>query len=225
MPKNQKKTGRQNYDWATIQLDYVTTPDMTLRKIAVKYGINYQTVAKKSKAEGWFATRKNHQSKVIARAISKTETKQANELAQEMDFLARMKGHMSRMLQDDMQFQRHLVETKTFDDEGGMTVTTDEALFNKFDSKAMKDSMQILQMMENMTRSLYNIQKAEAIQRRQIELERLEIEKERLALEKERNALRNGDMDTNNIYGVVLIPEVMEDEESKETNENGTPES
>jgi len=225
MPKNQKKTGRQNYDWATIQLDYVTTPDMTLRKIAAKYGINYQTVAKKSKAEGWFATRKDHQSKVIARAISKTETKQANELAQEMDFLSRMKGHVDRMLQDDMQFQRHLTETKTFDEDGGMNVYIEEKTFQKFDSRAMKDSMQILQMMESMTRSLYNIQKAEAIQRRQIELERLEIEKERLALEKERNALRNGNMDADNVYGVVLIPEVIADEESEETYDNSTPES
>ena len=106
---NKKKTGRPNYDWAKIQHEYVTDPDMTLRKIAEKHGMNYVTVAKRSKAEGWFATRKKHQSNVISKAISKTEAKQAKELSEEADFLQLMKGHMSRMLNDDMQFQRQLV--------------------------------------------------------------------------------------------------------------------
>lgn len=213
MPKNQKKTGRQNYDWATIKHDYVTNPDMSLRKIAAKYGIRLDTVAQKSKAEGWFATRKEHQTKVVTKAIARTGELQARELSQEADFLERMKGHMEKMLKDDLQYQRHLVETKTFDEDGGMTITTEEKLYNKFDSKAMKDTMQILTMMESMTRSLYNIQKAERIERTQIERERLELEKERLALERERNALRNGNLDADKgRYGVVMMPEVLSDE-------------
>ena len=197
---------------------------MSLRKVAKKYGVSETTIYKRSKAEGWFATRKEHQEKVVAKAIAKTEEKQAEDLTKEADFLKKMKGHMERMLQDDKQFQRHLTEAKTFDEDGGMNVYTEEKIFQKYDSKAMKDSMQILQMMESMTRSLYNIQKAEAIQRRQIELERLEIEKERLALEKERNALRSQNIgsDGESIYGVVLIPEVMPDEE---TNDNSVSES
>lgn len=206
MPKDQKKkTGRQNYDWAKIQHEYVTDPQMTLRKIVDKYGINYKTVAKKSKAEGWFATRKKCQSKVVSKGISKTTNKMAAELSDEADFLQLMKGHMSRMLNDDLQFQRQLIMNP-------VTGETEEKVTEKFDSRAAKDSMQILQMMESMTRSLYNIQKAEAIQRHQIELERLELEKERLALERERNALRNGNTGDESNYGVVLMPEVLADE-------------
>lgn len=220
MPKNQKKAGRQNYPWGKIKHYYVTSPDATLRKVAEKYGISYWTVAKKSKADNWFATREEHQSNIVSKAISKTEEEQAAELAQEADFLQRMKGHMDRMLQDDMQFQRQLVEVKTFDEDGGMTITTDERLYNKFDSRAMKDSMQILQMMESMTRSLYNIQKAEALLKQQndaerlnIERERLELEKERIALERERNALRSGNIDADeDKYGVVIMPEVLSNE-------------
>lgn len=207
MPKDQKKkTGRQNYDWAKIQQDYVTTPDMSLRKIAAKYGINPKTVYKKSKAEGWFATRKSCQAKVAAKGIAKTTNKLAKELSEEADFLQLMKGHMSKMLNDELQFQRQLIMNP-------ITGETEERITEKFDSRAAKDSMQILQMMESMTRSLYNIQKAEAIQRHQIERERLELEKERLALERERQALRNGNMDADEErYGVVLMPEVLSDE-------------
>ena len=205
MPKDQRKTGRQNYDWAKIQHEYVTDPQMSLRRIAEKYGINYKTVAKRSKADNWFATRKKCQSRVVSKAITKTENKMAAELSDEADFLQLMKGHMSRMLNDDLQFQRQLIMNP-------VTGETEEKVTEKFDSRAAKDSMQILQMMESMTRSLYNIQKAEAIQRHQIELERLELEKERLALERERQALRNGNTGDEDNYGVVLMPEVLADE-------------
>lgn len=224
MPKDQRKTGRQNYDWAKIQHEYVTDPQMSLRRIAEKYGINYKTVAKKSKADNWFATRKECQSRVVSKAITKTENKLAAELSQESDFLGKMKGHFDRMISDSQQYQRHLVETKVIDDEGSMIITTEEKQFDKFDSKAMKDSMQILQMMESMTRSLYNIEKAEKLQKQQLDRERfefdkemqrerLELEKERIALERERNALRNGNVgDDDERYGVVLMPEVIADE-------------
>lgn len=214
MPKDPHITGGIRHDWAAIKHEYVTDPDASLRKIAKKYGVSLNAIAKKSKAEDWFATRKKTQTRIVTKGITKTVNKMANELSKESAFLDRMKGHMDKMLQDDMQYQRHLVETKTFGEDGGMSITTEERLYNKFDSKAMKDSMQILQMMESMTRSLYNIQKAEALERQQIERERLELEKERLALERERNALKQGirgsEGDTQ--YGVVLIPEVIDNE-------------
>lgn len=183
MPKDQKKkTGRQNYDWATIKHDYVTTPNMTLRKIAAKYGITLDTVAHKSKAEGWFATRKEHQTKVVTKAITKTCELQAKELAEEADFLALMKGHVSRMLNDQNQFNRHIkVDPVTGD-------VSDEIL-DKVDSRAVKDTMQTLKMIEEMSRSLYNIQKAEAIQKRQLEAERLQLERERFEFEKQKAEL------------------------------------
>ena len=224
MPKDPHITGGIRHDWAAIKHEYVTDPDATLRKIADKYGIRRDTVYKKSKAEGWFATRKETQAKVGAKAIAKTTNKMATELSQESDFLNKMKGHFDRMISDSQQYQRHLVETKVIDDEGSMIITTEERQFDKFDSKAMKDSMQILQMMESMTRSLYNIEKAERIQKQQLDRERfefdkemqrerLELEKERIALEREKNALRNSNVgDDDERYGVVLMPEVIADE-------------
>ena len=173
MPKDQeRKPGGRIYDWDKVQHDYVTTPDMTLRKISEKYGINYKTVALRSKAESWFAARKHYQSEMVSKAIARTCRLQAKELSDEAEFLQMMKGHMNRMLKDEEQFQRHLVT------EGGESYYgVEEHIYEKFDSRAMKDAMQTLKMIEEMSRSLYNIQKAEAIQRHQIERERLELEK------------------------------------------------
>ena len=182
MPKDQtKKSGRQNYDWAKIQHDYVTSPDMTLRKISEKYGINYKTVAKRSKADSWFAARKKCQSEVVSKGITKTTNKLAAELSQTSDFLALMQGHMSKMLSDSDQFQRHLVTNI-------VTGETEEKICGKTDSRAMKDAMQTLELIEKMTRSLYNLQKAETIQKHQLDRERLELERERFEFEKQKAA-------------------------------------
>ena len=196
MPNDQKKkTGRQNYDWGAIKHDYVTDPKASLRKMAAKYGVSLNSIYKKSKADGWFAARKKHQERIVAKAIARTEDKMARELSKEADFLGVMKGHMEKMLRDEDQFRRHLVETKVIDDDGGMIITTEERKYDKYDSKAMKDSMQILQMMESMTRSLFNIQKADALQKAQIDRERLELERERLELEKQKAELNKVEKD------------------------------
>ena len=58
MPKDPHITGGIRHDWAAIKHEYVTNPNTSLRKVAKKYGVSYRTIAKRSKAEGWFATRK-----------------------------------------------------------------------------------------------------------------------------------------------------------------------
>ena len=185
MPKDPHITGGIRHDWAAIKHEYVTNPEMTLRKVADKYGVRHHTIYEKSKAEGWFATRKEHQKKVTDKAIAKTATIQAKELADEADFLKLMKGHMSRMLSDQEQFQRHLVMTTYVEDDGSVS-TTEEKRFNKFDSRAMKDAMQTLDLIEKMTRSLYNLQKAETIQKHQLDAERLQLEREKFEFEKQK---------------------------------------
>lgn len=204
--KKPKKSGRQNYDWNEIMIDYCSDPKATLRSISEKYNIRMDTVAKKSKADNWFATRKKYQTKVVKKALTKSVDKQANELAKEMELLGKMKDRVTDTLSDPNQFHRHIkVDAVTGDIE--------DKLLDKVDTRALKDTMQVLKMIEDMSRSLYNIQKAEAIQRHQIEAERLQLERERLELEKERNALRNGDAGDSSKYGVVLMPEVLSNDE------------
>jgi hypothetical protein len=53
--------------------------------------------------------------------------------------------------------------------------------------------MQTLKMIEEMTRSLYNVQKAEAIQKAQIDAARLELERERFEFEKQKAEMNRPD--------------------------------
>lgn len=179
MPKDPHTSGGIRHDWAVIKHYYITDPHATLRKAADKYGVSYRTIANRSKAEGWFAARKESISKVISKGISKTEDQIALELSQTSEFLALMNGHMGRMLSDSEQFQRQLITNP-------MTGDTEERVTQKFDSRALRDSMQTLKMIEDMTRSLYNLQKAEVIQKHQIEQERLALEREKFEWEKQK---------------------------------------
>jgi hypothetical protein len=179
MPKDPHITGGIRHDWATIEHEYLTDPDATLRKLAEKYGVSKNAIYKKSKAEGWFATRKKTQAKAVAKAVAKTTNRMATELSLEADFLALMEGHVGRMLKDEKQYQRQLIVNP-------VTGETEERLTEKFDSRSMKDSMQILQMMEAMTRSIYNLQKAETIQKHQLEAERLQLDREKFEWEKQK---------------------------------------
>ena len=186
MPKDPHITGGIRHDWAAIKHYYVTDPNATLRKAAKKYGVSLNTIAKKSKAENWFATRKEHQTEVVTKAITRTGNLQAKELADEAVFLALMKGHMGKMLSDEQQFQRHIVEEVSVSKEDGRLISTSEAVFEKFDTRAMKDAMQTLKMIEEMARSMYNIQKATEIQKHQLDADRLKLDQERFEFEKQK---------------------------------------
>lgn len=200
MAKQPKKSGRQNYDWNTIMIDYCSDPKATLKSISKKYDIRYDTVAKKSKADNWFATRKKQQAKVVSKALTKRANKQANELAKEIELLSKMKDAVTDTLSDPSQFHRHIkVDAVTGDIE--------DRVLDKVDTRAMKDTMQVLKMIEEMSRSLYNIQKAEAIQKHQIDAERMQLEREKFEFEKQKAEANKPDTS-----GAVIRVEGFEDD-------------
>lgn len=66
-----KETKRTNnkYDWAVIKTEYLTTP-ISIRKLATKYDIPYNTINSRSNKEKWASEKQSIQSKIEA------ETKQ-----------------------------------------------------------------------------------------------------------------------------------------------------
>ena len=205
MPKDQKKNGRQNYDWNLMMMDYVSHQDLSLRKIAEKYGVRFTTVKDKAKADSWFATKQEHQKKVRTKAAAKVATKNANELAGLVTASDYIEKAILKAFNDPEYFKKHLV-TQNLNEE--------QATLEILNTKAMKDMMRVIKDVEDVKRSILDIKRSDAAERLAIERERLELEKERIALERERNALRSGNIgsaDDSN-YGVVLIPEVLNNE-------------
>lgn len=72
-----KKDGWQRYDWILIEFDYIMNPDMSLRKIAKKYGCNIKTVARHSKKDNWYQKRIDYHYAVVRGAMIKLRMRDA----------------------------------------------------------------------------------------------------------------------------------------------------
>lgn len=185
MPEKPKKDGGQRYDWETIKLDYVTHPESSIRWISDKYGIRRDTVQKKCKADDWFATKKKYQKKVVSKAMDRAVSRDANKLANLMTIADGIEKVLMKAIEDDQQFNRHIVPETVDDITNGVRVQSmTEKTMDKIDTKALKEAASTLKLLEDMKRSLYNIQKAEQLNRDRRENEKLKMERERLEMEK-----------------------------------------
>lgn len=200
MPKKPKKLGRQNYDWESIKMDYVTDPQSSIRKTSEKYGIRQATVANKCKADNWFATKQKYQKKVVTKAMSKAMSKDADRMTRLLKVTDRLTEQIEKALDDPEQLYRQFVP-ETVSNSGHTISTYVDKKSEKFDTKAAKEMLQSLKIVEELNRSLKNIQKAETLHKQNIENERLKIERERLEFEKSKY---NDSQITDNDINVVI---------------------
>lgn len=208
MADKPKKNGRQNYDWDAIKLDYISNPKSSINQISEKYGIRRATVAQKSRENGWANEKKEYLQKVSTKASTKASTKQADRLARLIDATDKIAEVLEGALKDPEQFYRQFVP-ETVSEDGTMISTYVDKTSKKLDTRAIKDVMQSVKMLEDINRSLHNIQKAETLNRERREDERLQIEKERWEAEKARQNIVSGE---DNNAGIVILPEVLADE-------------
>ena len=178
MPAKPKKNGRQNYDWDLIKMDYVSDPESSLKNISDKYGIRFRTVADKSRADDWFATKKKFQAEVLEKATKKltkeATTKKADELAHAIKAASNIAEAILKKTEDPDQFCRYIVQEGNAERYG-----SSEYVFGKMDMRAAKDALSALKTIDEMVRGYYNIQKAEQLQKYQLEREKFEWEKQK----------------------------------------------
>lgn len=174
MPKKPSKNGRQNYDWGKIKNDYVTDFNSSQKKISEKYGISLVTVAKRSKADDWFATKKEYQRKVTEKLIEKVSEKNADKLANAITAASNIADAILKKSQDPDQFCRYIVQEGNAESYGSA-----EYVFEKMDMRAAKEAIAALKGVDDLLRGYYNIQKAEALERARLEREKFEFEKQK----------------------------------------------
>ena len=108
--------------WASIREEYLGS-DLSLKKLAEKYGVSRSTLQRRCAREGWAAQRQR----------SRTEGSAWGGTAQRLEETARM---LLELLQADFadrqQFHRYLVKTKGADE-------LEERIFGKLDTKALKE--------------------------------------------------------------------------------------
>ncbi|MFQ9811228.1 MAG: hypothetical protein ACLRYB_18270 [Segatella copri] len=203
------KLGRQGYDWGKLKTR-IHNDRYQPEKLAKKHGIRYPTVCERSSKEGWVAARKKHIQKTCAKACAKISAKQANELAKELKAVNKLSAVIAKMLDDDEQFNRHIIQTRYKDGDREIW-NAEEKVFEKMDTGAIKDAAQTLKLIEGMKRSMENILTMEQKNKIENDNRKLAIEEERLELETQRN--NQGTAGDNEQYGVVMLAPILEEDD------------
>jgi lysophospholipase L1-like esterase len=86
-------------DWLTIRNDYINGGG-SYRKLAEKYGVNKDTIAKRAKSEGWKEQRDIQTDRTQTETIQKTTEKIADALSEEAATKARIRAKLFQLAED-----------------------------------------------------------------------------------------------------------------------------
>ena len=188
---------QRGIDWKPIKAEYIAT-NISLRKLAEKYGIGTTELFKRSSKENWTELRSKNSSRTVAMAVQKAGKAEANHLAKLIDATSKAIGVAVGAFEDEQQFNRYIISEGI----GAGATQTEERIYAKIDTKALKDLTGVIKDLTGLMRDFYNIPTAAQAEARRIAAERLEIERRKA------EAMVN-DVDDDET-GVVMIPEVDE---------------
>ena len=162
-------------DWKGIQTEYITG-ELSLVKLAKKHSLPLSTVQVRCRQEGWVAKRRDFRQQAVAVAVSEAVTDEADRLGKIITSAQRMSVVIEDVFKDGKQFYRHVVQ-----DEIEGEKTTIEKIFDKADSKAIRDMTAALKDMTLVLRNLYNLPTQAEAEAQRIAAERLKLEQQKAA--------------------------------------------
>lgn len=186
-----------------MKTEYITT-DISVRDLAAKYGVSASGVFKYSKRDGWKKQRVERVERCVAKAIQKSETKEVNRLARLMDATTKAIDVAMEAFEDDKQFNRYIVNRREKymggkDGKAGDVIETEwseEQIFSKIDTKALKDLTGILKDLDGLMRQYYNLPTPAQAEAQRIAAERLELDKKKAQVDEDEDE-----------SGIIIIPE------------------
>lgn len=181
-----------DHNWKKIKTEYITT-NIGLRKLAEKYGVAVSTVGRRSKDEGWPALRLQYKDKTLTKTLEKSSDIEANRLARLMDTTTKAIDVAVKAFEDEQQFNRYLVNrheayaSPIIADDGetaiGERAWTEEKIYSKVDTKALKDLTSVLKDLTGLMRDFYNIPTPAQAEAQRIAAERLELDRLRASVD------------------------------------------
>lgn len=146
-------------DWKKIREEYIAT-DITLEKLSKKHKIPKSTLYKKSSAGKWNLKKKEFGRKVEEKFTEKASERISTQDVGKLDRLIRSADRMSEIieeaLEDEKQFKRYIVQKKVKAGDNEI-METEEKVFEKFDSRAIKDMTLSLKELTALIRGLNGI--------------------------------------------------------------------
>lgn len=183
-------------DWKQIKTEYITT-DISYRKLAAKYNVPMSTLTRIAIKEKWVEGRERYKNKVVAKTVEKMATKEANKLAKIRTAADNMADVVAEIFDDPEQFRRHLVQVGV-----GKNFETVERVYNKVDTKAIKDITATLKDLSAVLRNIYDLPTVQ-------EQAAMDNAASRLQLDREKAAMGQTD---DGETGIVLLAPVEEED-------------
>lgn len=191
-------------NWEKIKSEYITT-DISLTKLANKHGVPRSSLARRSTKEKWVEQRERYKSKVITKTVEKSANREANRLARLMDTTSKAIDVAVKAFGDQDQFNRYIVEKRekyAFPTPSGEDGDADETaliserqwseehVFSKVDTKALKDMTAVLKDLTALMRDLYDLPTQAQAEAQRIAAERLELDRRKVdATDKDTNEI------------------------------------
>lgn len=164
-------------DWNALKAEYVTGT-MTYRQLARDRGVSSTALSDHGKKEGWAELRRQYRIEAAQKAIDSEVDNEAERLAAVIKAANSMQGVILKVLGDDKQFFRHLVQDEIYNEDVGAAVkTTEERIYKKADTRAIRDLTGAIRDMTSVLRNLYNLPTQAEREAQRIAAERLNLDK------------------------------------------------
>lgn len=174
---------QRRIDWDEIKTEYVTT-DISQPKLIKKYKLSKGDVNRHSVQDGWVEARKVYREKMMAKTVekfaNKEATRRANLLKSLLNSSCKLADKIEKLTDDPDQFNKYIVQYGS--DKGKFD--TEERIYTKADTRAMKDLAQTIRNLEGTIRSIGNLPTPAEQQRLDLERQKFELEKEKWEREK-----------------------------------------
>ncbi|MBR5342591.1 MAG: hypothetical protein IK149_01695 [Oscillospiraceae bacterium] len=181
-------------DWTEIETMYVAG-DMSLQALAEQTGISYSTVSKHASAGKWSEKRQGFRKKAENKALERARARISAKLLKLAESTELAIDAALQALNDPEQFRRYIVTEGC----GEGVSATSEKIFQKTDTKALRDMAAALRDLTALQRNIYGLKTSgEKVSEK--------IARERLKLEQKKVEHAIGDEDGGE-SGVILIPE------------------
>ena len=163
-------------DWSEIRLAYVTSVK-SYRQIAIDHNVPIGSVQKVGKEQKWPELRQEYQQKAAKIALENEVNNEGERLSKIIRAANAMSDVIDGIFRDKDQFYRHLVQDEVYDHDSDCLIkTTEERIYEKVDSRAIRDLTGALKDMTMVLRNLYNLPTQAEAEAQRIAAERLKLE-------------------------------------------------
>lgn len=171
------KGDNADIDLVALKTEYITGRD-SYKTLAKRHGVSVNTLQRAATEQGWFNLRQQYRLEAVSRAVAAEQDNEVERLRKLMRATEAIQDVVVKAFGDDKQFNRHLVQTEVYDpDVGAALKDTVERVYDKVDTRAIRDLTGAIKDLTYSVRNLYGLPTQAERESQRIAAERLNMDK------------------------------------------------